>query len=362
MLSGNEKSNVMPMPKIDGLEVLRGLAALVVLLHHALATIQLPWTYNRTFFWDFFSTGQFGVDIFFVLSGFIIFYTNPRDGKSAKEILKYGLKRTARIYSIYWIICLAFIPLVLLIPSASGNNPDPSAANILQSVFLFPYETSPMLVVAWTLKFEIMFYVLYVPFLIAREWGWILWSSIAASASIVAVTGTDIGNVWIEQILSLRTIEFLLGGLVCIIVKKRLPAKPTLWIAMGTFGLLLVAILELNYGREFLVVNYLYYACAASFLVFGLVGLEWKGARGMISNRKLVALGSYSYSIYLVHYPVQQLLTKIALKITGPSPGDIVVMGVFVFVVVTSLFAGIVFSRMIEFPILRYIKRKISAL
>ncbi len=59
-------------PSLEGLQILRGIAALLIVVYHASSFVALPGTYNVSLLGGLFSAGHLGVDIFFVLSGFII--------------------------------------------------------------------------------------------------------------------------------------------------------------------------------------------------------------------------------------------------------------------------------------------------
>ncbi|MBP9743591.1 MAG: acyltransferase [Burkholderiales bacterium] len=94
------------MKKFNTLQSLRGIAALLVLLYHAtwLSIVNNQYVYAL----NIFKQGQIGVDLFFVLSGFIIAYMhwsqiNLKNG----VVAKYWLKRFFRIYPLYWIIIRA---------------------------------------------------------------------------------------------------------------------------------------------------------------------------------------------------------------------------------------------------------------
>src|SRR5215203_3752953 len=94
---------------IESLQVIRGFAALLVLLFHV--TLNLKANYSVNFLNGFFEFGNSGVEIFFVLSGFIISYTSSQLIGTG-EPKKYVIKRLARVYPIYWIVTTA-----LLIPA-----------------------------------------------------------------------------------------------------------------------------------------------------------------------------------------------------------------------------------------------------
>jgi len=97
------------------IQVLRGVASLLVVLLHA--TINLNENGKTVFLLNFFSFGGAGVDIFFVISGFIITYTSFKGAASIKNFLPFISRRVIRIFPTYWIIITGFLLLQILLPS-----------------------------------------------------------------------------------------------------------------------------------------------------------------------------------------------------------------------------------------------------
>lgn len=131
--------------KLAGLQALRGLAALAVVVHHTLEELGAgPAWLTRL--------GACGVDVFFVISGFIMFYTSAelRPGE-------FMLRRFLRIAPVYWICTLAVVAL-----SATGafyKSQTITAGDLIGSLlFVDPH---PVLGVGWTLHFEMYFYLLF---------------------------------------------------------------------------------------------------------------------------------------------------------------------------------------------------------
>ena len=93
--------------KIEILQVLRGLAAVVVVCRHAAGSANtfaenIPGTLYAVF-----ELGDFGVDFFFVLSGFIIINSHFSDQKRLSSAKEYGIKRFVRVFVPYWPISIA---------------------------------------------------------------------------------------------------------------------------------------------------------------------------------------------------------------------------------------------------------------
>src|SRR5260221_8818789 len=149
------------MPKTTswniGIQILRGIAATLVVFHYSLeeslaisGKIAPDWLI---------AVGAFGVDIFFVISGFIIYsVTYGREPRNPEPTPAFLLKRFIRIFPLYWICLLATLALWSSGYFYRSLHLD---AHILgSSVFLFP--SSKLIIgVAWTLVYEMYFYYLF---------------------------------------------------------------------------------------------------------------------------------------------------------------------------------------------------------
>ena len=347
---------VNKLQSIDSLQVLRGVAALIVLVHHSLGTIRNPKNYDTTFLWDVFSTGQFGVDIFFVLSGFIIFLTNFKPTGSLVGLANYSLKRTLRIYPVYWVVCIAYFLPYYLVPGFGDSN-NKSLLHGIYSFFLFPTNGNPALGVAWTLQFEMMFYMLFLPFVFNRRLGWIFWSLLAVFAVSFSLRGHEFKSPAMEQLFSLRILEFLMGGVVCV-VSQKFPSRKGDWFTIGgILAMIVMVFCELKFGKRNISNIFLYYALASSFLIYGLASMAKLGQGVRQFPRWLMALGAYSYSIYLVHRPVQQALVKISVKLTGGDLSAFFVGLITVGVILFSLLIGCLIGKLVEVPSQRYFRK-----
>ena len=148
----------MNSAKLPGLQVLRALAALMVLVGHVLAEAEhyfalplpgdaIPWTR--------------GVDIFFVISGFVITLSAQRFRGQPGPFL---WRRLMRVVPLYWLFTTLMVAALVLIPGgAKDTSFDP--LQILSSYGFFPYERAdgriaPVLSLGWTLNYEIFFYAL----------------------------------------------------------------------------------------------------------------------------------------------------------------------------------------------------------
>ena len=113
-------------------------------------------------FWfnDLFSFGDAGVDFFFVLSGFIIYYSTASNHGKLHLAGNYLKHRLARIYPIYWFVALLLLPMGVIFGHWPGN------INVIKDFMLRPHGDMPFIPVAWTLIHEMFFYVSFLLFFI----------------------------------------------------------------------------------------------------------------------------------------------------------------------------------------------------
>ncbi|WP_423347203.1 acyltransferase family protein [Larkinella sp. VNQ87] len=140
------------------IQAMRALAALLVTLFHLTAKmdnigIQSPLL-------NCFRAGFGGVDLFFIISGFIITHTSISKFGTPRQWLPYLKKRFIRIYSLYWILLLlASVGLLvfrLFTPSLQWVRYAFSPLTLLKAILLLPSHESPLLV-TWTLSHELYF-------------------------------------------------------------------------------------------------------------------------------------------------------------------------------------------------------------
>ena len=160
--------------ELSSLQILRGGAAWLVVYHHYMQGFH-NFQYSTTAGHFFSVVGKFGVNIFFVISGFIMFWTLTHRHYSARDFL---LRCTLRIVPVYWLMTLAFIPVIYVFPSplTSFFGWDPSSLAL--SLLFIPHDNPsgigsfPLLTVGWTLNFEMFFYLWLSLVLLIFRRGW----------------------------------------------------------------------------------------------------------------------------------------------------------------------------------------------
>jgi peptidoglycan/LPS O-acetylase OafA/YrhL len=348
--------------KLLGIEAVRGVAAVLVVLFHAGDLLSGPKDYGRVPFGGSLAFGRAGVDVFFVLSGFIISFIHASDvagepGTRRRRLAAFARKRLLRIYPSYWICSLILLAIMLISPTPDRREHDP--AFVLSSFFLLPSMNEPLLGPGWSLRHELLFYAIFGLAIANRSAGILamaVWFT-AIGANIVAIlaTGSPIaGGLVGSWLLSPLNAEFLAGIGVTLILRRPVPYTAGL-IAAGLLIFAGCAYAEVAWPN--IPPNWpplhLGYAAATCLTLTGLVARE--RTTGLAVPRWLVRLGDASYALYLLHVIVI-MIGVFALRHLRPIvtiPLDIA----YAALVLASVAAALIFTAAIERPLLNTIGR-----
>jgi len=264
---------------------LRGLAALSVALFHACQWSRLD-----------FDIGGAGVDVFFVISGFVMWTVTA--GKAVRP-LDFLRRRFVRVVPLYWLITLALAAAALVFP-ARFPEVQPEPAHLLASMaFIQHYSPAgqpfPLLPPGWTLNYEAAFYLVFAAaLLLPGRW------RLAGLAATLTGVGL-VGFVWPPIYVLLANplvLEFLAGVLIAWLVGRgRLPGRSGGGMLIGA-GALIFALIQLS-GVDAELWRPMVWGAPAAMLVAGAVAVEADG--GWPAWPGLKTLGDASYSLYLVH-------------------------------------------------------------
>lgn len=344
--------------RIAGIQVLRGLAAVMVLFYHLMFSEQLMSAPEDCLLSPLLKTGAAGVDLFFVISGFIMVTVTRNKFGTGGAVPEFLYSRLSRVYPIYWLFTLAIIALGVIKPSLL-NIPIGSAWKILQSFLLYPQEHFPILKVGWTLVHEIYFYLVFALFLF---WpprflrpGLGAWTLVILAASVLLWKQPPPPAGVLDILINPLTLEFVLGCLIALLVEKSCPLPG--WISLGA-GLLGLAAASSLSGRiiPFLAPlneNWLRvgaYGLPCFLIVYGMVCLEKK--QGKVPLSRLQPLGDASYSLYLIHLFVLSAMVKLWSLV--PWHNAITQSFWLAAMVAASIVAGLLIHRFIEKPLLAF--------
>jgi exopolysaccharide production protein ExoZ len=345
--------------KLLGVEAGRGIAALLVVLVHASAMLAEPKYFGEMPFDGIFRFAHAGVDFFFVLSGFIIYYVHRRDIGVPDRLPGYATKRFVRIYPAYWVVCAIFAAILVYSPTRERTEQD--LGNIVTSLTLLPAMTPPILGVAWSLKHEILFYTLFGLLFLNRRLGRAalgIWAALIAwNIAVTWVTGHPwFGGIAGDLVFRIFNIEFFFGLLVAHLVLNGRLWHPLALLVLGTLLFFGNGLLE-SWGPEMPVEyppRHLAYAAGAALALYGLATAEKSGRLRVPAA--LVALGTASYSIYLLHVILIMIMQQGLLVLQRFVPLQLELT--FLVVVVATVAICMVFCRLVEQPLLRRMRRR----
>ena len=331
------------------IQVLRALAALMVVAHHASIMLsqrcRLP-TPN----WI---NGASGVDIFFVISGFVMAISMAPLAAARHPARTFLARRVERVVPMYWLVTTLKVLALVLVP-ALGLNALGGPRHVLLSYLFWPSmnpqgSVEPVVVVGWTLSFEMAFYLLFAlalglrvnpllillpPFLVLGFW------------TLLPLTANTI---FVQFFANTLPLEFVFGLLLGMAVRW-FGRVPWSWGVPCLLGGLLP--LFLWRSPMFTVYRGLQWGAAAVAVVAGALCLEKRwGAR---SARWMLELGDASYSIYLVHTFALPAVGLLVNRLPVLRNGSVTVA--MVLSLVLSTLAGEGVYRAVERPMVAWFK------
>lgn len=329
-----------------GLQVGRGIAALLVVLHHA--TLGGDVFYGNDAFKGFWDFGHIGVDFFFVLSGFIIYWVHSNDSVSVNNAVSYIKKRLIRIYPPFILISVVLLLSYAVLPSVSETNRD---IGIITSLLLIPTPPlEPALSVSWTLMHEMLFYSAFLILFVSRNVLHVFlvgWGFAIASFNLIS-DGDGILN---SFFLNPHNLQFLFGVAAAIIVKKEKQNSLSMIVGLTMLATYLIGHQYHAFENASALILKTYLGICFMFIVVGLCSVESR----VQYPGFFVFLGAASYSVYLVHNPVISLANRISHKVYQQAP---LIPEVFFIVTATlGVISGIVYYLLWEKPSLQYLKR-----
>lgn len=299
--------------KIQSLQVLRGLAAWLVVYHHYM---QIFHSFNSTSsIGEFFSSrGGFGVDLFFVLSGFMMYLAASRPSTDGWS---FFIKRLFRVFPTYWFFTFIIIIAVALIPSAFIYN-QYTAYTLIQSLLFIPHENVsglgvyPVLTVGWTLNYEVLFYsILAVCLAVFKRKGIYICCVLILLFPVVFYS---FDNVTMSVIKSPKMWQFVFGMAIGYIFLKykiiEIQLFKTGLISLIAGGIVLSGIV--GYGL-------IHTTISASLIVIGFILINNLFNEKNLLTQFLIKLGDYSYSTYLAHI----LVLGVLFNFFGSNPSPL---------------------------------------
>jgi peptidoglycan/LPS O-acetylase OafA/YrhL len=351
--------------KITNLQALRAIAILLVIFRHILV---FQWGSQKpSHDWrDIFLPGDGGVDVFFVISGFVMVEATRRMFRRRGAPASFLARRVTRIYPPYWCYSGALFVVYLVKPDwlhriALGKHID-----ILPSFLLWPTSTEPLLGQAWSLIHEVYFYVVFALLLLFRRqllpWALVAWGVVVLVGRLVVLNSSVSNSPLLQLVFNPLTLEFIAGATIALWIERRRPhAGGWSIFALGAAGFALVAVLSgfrwhhstWDSAWLFPWVRLACFGLPGALLVYGAVMAEVQA--GSLMPRLLTSIGNASYSTYLNHVMVIGLWMKVwPTDAPLTSVPEMVLLGSLM--ITSCLIAGGLSYQLLEQPLLRMTK------
>ncbi len=344
--------------RLDGIQVLRAAAALMVVLHHlrhelaalglgAGALAHLPW-------WA-------GVDVFFAISGFIIVHaTGPAyDAPGGRR--RFLAHRVARVVPLYWMVTLAYLCVALALPRSLGDAGaaagDP--AYLAASLLFWPAarpdgSLQPLYGLGWTLNYEMLFYVLFALCLGRGRRATVAWTGAALVGLVL------FGRLAAPEAAPLRFwsnpigLEFLFGAAIGLMREAGFRLALTARLALAAAGIGGLALL--GDGEVAGLARPLLVGLPAACLVAALALGEPRPAPAWVGP--LSRLGDASYALYLVHPFCLRALREVLARAGLAAP--LGAWGVGALMLALAVAAALLTHRLVERPATRALRARLD--
>lgn len=324
------------------IQVLRAVAALAVVFQHARARMT---DFDGQFNFLPFDHGAQGVDLFFVISGFIMVWVT-KDGAVAP--LTFIRRRFFRVWPLYVLVTLVAALLSFFAPRYYFGSTD--LLYIIKSAFFIPASRPsdgnlfPIMVPGWSLNLEVVFYVIFglsfflrSPYFVACAAVsalYLISSQFASAGPLMAAYGGR------DAII----LEFIVGVLVGIAYVRGARVPQIAAYALMAFGFYMLIVRN----QEGLIGA----GIPAAFIVFAAINIDLDF--GERANRVVDLLGRASFALYLIHNFVIQGSTRVLLDY-GIGAGELNGWAYFVLVASLSLGASLTIYRYVEAPMTKFL-------
>jgi len=331
-----------PTQTLNNIQMLRAIAALLVVFHHALPHYAAMGG-KIAFIGSMSEWGFLGVDIFFVISGFIMAYTTfnkERTFDNAKTFFKH---RLFRIYLGYWPFFLIMLVILFV------TNPQKiSDLDVVGSFFLINADMFQLVLpISWSLSYELYFYFLFLfTFIFSIKQLYVLIPVFIALILFLVLYSFFNSEFQQHFFYSSFLLEFF-AGVLLYMYKDHLMRS---WMLPAS---LLIAIMAYSYGITYETKNGLFrvltFGTGALFIVLAALILEQKNLYR--AGKQFEALGNASYTLYLSHLIIIQLFYLFGLRGFFSSEGVVLpLVGLFVMIALSVIFSLLYYQK-IEKPV-----------
>jgi len=349
--SGHERGSLL------SLQVLRALAALAVTLDHIVG-YEFTRQYGLPDALPRFDIGNAGVDLFFVISGFVMVYASERFYRQPRAPLEFFLRRLARIVPLYW-ITTSIILIYLLIQYRDLARANFSLESVVASYLFIPWlqidgYMAPVHGVGWTLNYEMFFYSCFCfALLFSRRTGVVLLSvALLALVSLNQLWPMPLPlGYWAAPII----LEFVFGMLIALGLRAGLRVPSPLAACIVVLGVLALAASD-RWGMGGLSRIVVWGVPCAG--IVGALALADSTAKPGPMWRTLSLLGDASYSLYLLHPLAITLPRRLFPHFVNPATSPWLYAALLLAMAVGAAVLG---HLLFERPVTRFLQRRITS-
>lgn len=347
--------------QLKSVQALRGIAAVLVMLSH-LHGVEARYSESNPVLSSAWLFGVSGVDLFFVISGFVMVWVAgdlPARRASAAE---FFLARLLRIYPVWWLFA-GTMSLYFFLSYGVPWDSDALAPHglsgtehLLKSFLLLPHDAFPVLQLGWTLIHEVYFYFVFGLILLLpprfRLQAFLLWGVLIVASMSAELTGAY-ANSLISLALFPMTLEFLMGVAVGLLVKNSTRSYAIPSLCLGLVWLCAAAwSVDFSQASDTLPAQRTFaFGPAFALILYAVVSLEQKPAIRAAIPAALVRLGDWSYSLYLCHLLVISAIARLYFPTFG-QPGIWDNLGFLLISSLAAILASAITYALFERPIL----------
>lgn len=351
-----------PSRRLAGLDGVRGLAALYVVLHHCWLLSFPGYPANTGPAWTgWLVFGHLAVVVFIVLSGFSLAVAPARDGWRVKDLRRFAHRRAWRILPAYWpALVFSLIVAWTLVPQP-GEGPPTAKSVIVYGLLAHDIVGAPSPNGAfWSIAIEAQLYLVFPLLVLLLRRGGAIPMLLAVTVPVVliellapAVRVIDLLTQFTPQMAALFALGIVAAGVTARVARWR--RVPLFWLSVACAApvVMLIAIK----GSVWTVRNYFWVDLALgpsiALLLAAIACERPAGLVRLLDVRPIRALGSFSYSLYLIHAPIVVALHTllVAPAVAARVPAFLVTLMV---AVPLSLLVARLFAAVFELPFQRY--------
>jgi exopolysaccharide production protein ExoZ len=283
--------------RLQSVEIIRGIAALAIVFRHLLGAASV--NHLGTAPMAGADIGVWGVDLFFVVSGFVMVYTQSVSEQGWYLTKGFLRRRLIRIVPLYWVLTLFYLALFLMMRGSLEYKP--TADHVIASLLFVPWADSrgvaePVIRVGWSLSYELLFYAMFGLLLLVPQryrmsllTGWLL-SAVFAGALLQPA------NPALRVLMDSLQLEFLFGAWAGIWALRGGVSLKTagFLLATGTLAVIAADVTKPDLPQ------WLIFGVPAACIVLGATSLEARSTQPWKAT-VTVWLGEISYALYLTH-------------------------------------------------------------